>query len=145
MTYFMPNWPCKYGNLTYILGIPLNQSIICIKSSTSIGYFSNSTDLYVTSGWSLAPASMRRLRTQAPNSVKGASSMNEVPKGIPTVFKIEVFNALQTRFGPSKYTSFKISPSKRNLKLKMKTSLEVLNIMCPPQEPTCAWHCHCKK
>jgi hypothetical protein len=45
-----------------------------------------------------------------------------------SVFKIEVFNALQMRFGPSKYTSHN-NPSKRNLKLKMKaTSLEVLNM-----------------
>jgi hypothetical protein len=37
--------------------------------------------------------------------------------------------------------SFKIylsqnNPSKRNPKLNMKMSLEVLNIICPPQEPT---------
>ena len=38
------------------------------------------------------------------------------------MFQIEVFDAFQTRFGPSK----------RNPKLKMKkTSLEVLNIICP--------------
>ena len=51
------------------------------------------------------------------------------------VFKIEVFNALQMQFGPSK-----CSP-----KLKMKMSLEVLNIICPPQEPTSVRHCHYKK
>ena len=50
--------------------------------------------------------------------------------------KIEVFNALQTRFGPSKHTPSQNSPSKRNPILKMKTSLKVLNIICPPQEPT---------
>ena len=27
----------------------------------------------------------------------------------------------------------------------MKTSLEVLNTICPPQEPTCAGHCHYKE
>ena len=37
------------------------------------------------------------------------------------VFQIEVFNALQMRSGPSKC----------NPKLKMKTSLEVLDIICP--------------
>jgi hypothetical protein len=52
------------------------------------------------------------------------------------VFKIEVLNALQTRFGPSKYTSLKNNFSKRNPELKMKKSLEVLNIICPSQEPT---------
>jgi hypothetical protein len=29
-----------------------------------------------------------------------------------------------------------LSKQQRNPKLKMKTSLEVLNIKCPPQEPT---------
>jgi hypothetical protein len=29
--------------------------------------------------------------------------------------------------------------------LKMKMSLEVPNIICPPQEPTSARHCHYKK
>ena len=52
-----------------------------------------------------------------------------------SVFKIEVFDALQTRFGPSKYTSLKTDLSKRNSKLKMKTWLEVLNIIYPPQNP----------
>ena len=50
------------------------------------------------------------------------------------VFKIEVFIVLQTRYGPSKHTSPQNNPSKRNPKLKMKTSLEVLNIICPPQK-----------
>jgi hypothetical protein len=27
----------------------------------------------------------------------------------------------------------------------MKTSLEVINIICPPQEPTSVGHCHYKK
>ena len=50
------------------------------------------------------------------------------------MFKTKVFNALQTRLGPSKYTFLKTNPSKRNPKLKTKTSLEVLNIICSPQE-----------
>ena len=38
------------------------------------------------------------------------------------------------------------NPSERNPKLKMKTSsLEVLNTICPPQEPTSVGHCHYKK
>ena len=37
------------------------------------------------------------------------------------------------------------SPSNRNPKLKLKTSLEVLNIICPTQEPTSIGHCHYKK
>jgi hypothetical protein len=39
------------------------------------------------------------------------------------------------------------NPSKRNPTLKMKTSsLEVLDIICPPQEPTSILrHCHYKK
>ena len=62
------------------------------------------------------------------------------------VFKIEVFNALQARFGPSKYTPLKNNPSKRNPKLKTKTSsLEVLYVICPSQEPTSVGHCHYKK
>jgi hypothetical protein len=60
------------------------------------------------------------------------------------MFKIEVFDAFQMRFGPSKYTSLKTNPSKRNPKLNMKTSLEVLGIMCPPQEPTSVGYCHYK-
>jgi hypothetical protein len=53
------------------------------------------------------------------------------------VFKIEVFNALQTRFGPSNAIwPFKIylsqnNPSKCNPKLKMKTSLDVLKNFTP--------------
>jgi hypothetical protein len=61
------------------------------------------------------------------------------------MFKTEVFNALPTRFGPSKYTSLKKNPSKWNPKLKMKMSLEVLNIICPSQEATSVGHCHYKK
>jgi hypothetical protein len=57
------------------------------------------------------------------------------------VFKIEVFNALQMRFGPSKYTSLQKKPSKRNPKLKMKTLLEVLNKLDSAQEPTSVGHC----
>ena len=37
------------------------------------------------------------------------------------------------------------NPSRRNPKLKMKTALEVLDIICPPQEPTSVGHCHYKK
>ena len=37
------------------------------------------------------------------------------------------------------------NPSKSNPKLKMKTSLEVLNINYPPQEATSVGHCHYKK
>ena len=61
------------------------------------------------------------------------------------MFKIEVFNALQMRLGPSKYTSLKHNPSKRNPKLKMKTSLKVLNLICPPQGPTNIRQCHYKQ
>jgi hypothetical protein len=63
----------------------------------------------------------------------------------PPVFKIEVFNALQIQFSPSKYTSLKTTLSECNPKLKMETSLEVLNKFCPPQEPTSIGHCHYKK
>ena len=45
------------------------------------------------------------------------------------VFKIEVNNALQTRFGPSKC----------NPKLKMKTSLEVFNIIYPTTRTNKRW------
>ena len=61
------------------------------------------------------------------------------------MFKIEFFNALQTRFGPSKIYLSQNNPSKCNPKLKMKTSLEVLNIIYPPQEPISVGHCHYKK
>ena len=37
------------------------------------------------------------------------------------------------------------NPSKRNPELKLKTSLEVLSIICPRQEPKSASHCHYKK
>ena len=64
------------------------------------------------------------------------------------VFKIEVFDAFYTRFGPSKYIYLSQNNfSKRNPKLKMmKTlSLEVLNMICPSQELTRVGHCHYKK
>jgi hypothetical protein len=50
--------------------------------------------------------------------------------GEGAMFKIKVFNALQMQFGPLKYLS-QNNPSKRNPKLKMKTSLEVLNKNLP--------------
>ena len=50
------------------------------------------------------------------------------------MFEIEVFNALQTRFGPSKYTSLRTTLQKRNPKLKMKTPLEVPDIIGLAQE-----------
>jgi hypothetical protein len=59
------------------------------------------------------------------------------------MFKIEVFNALQTRFGPSNIYLSQNNPSKYNPKLK--TSLEILNIFRLPQEPTSVGHCHYKK
>ena len=59
--------------------------------------------------------------------------------------KFEVFNALWTWFGPSNIHLSQNNPSKCDLKLKMKTSLEVLNVICPPQEPTSVGHCHYKK
>ena len=58
------------------------------------------------------------------------------------MFKIEVFNALQT---PFKVYLSQNNPLKRNPELNMKTSLEVLNIICPSQEPTSVWHHHYKK
>ena len=48
------------------------------------------------------------------------------------VFKIEAFNALQLRFGPSKFTSFKTTLQNATPNCKMKTSLKVLNIISPP-------------
>ena len=43
-------------------------------------------------------------------------------------------------------TSLKINPpSKCNPKWKMKTSLEVFNILCSPKESTSVGHCHYKK
>ena len=45
-------------------------------------------------------------------------------KGLWAVFKIEVFNALQVRFGLTNINLFQNNPSKRNPKLKMKTSLK---------------------
>ena len=46
---------------------------------------------------------------------------------------------------PSKYTSPKTNPSKRNLKLKMKMSLGAHNILCMAQEPTSVGHCQLDK
>jgi serine/threonine protein kinase len=47
--------------------------------------------------------------------------------------------------GPFKIYLSENNPSKCNPKLKMKTSLEVLNIICLPQEPTSVGHCNYKK
>jgi hypothetical protein len=46
---------------------------------------------------------------------------------------------------PFKISLSQNNPSKRNPKLKMKTLFEVLNIICPSQEPTSVGHCHYKK
>jgi hypothetical protein len=64
---------------------------------------------------------------------KLSSSVWSTPQSLDTihaVFKIEVLNALQTRFGPFKCicTSLKTTSSKGNPNLKMKTSLEFLHI-----------------
>jgi hypothetical protein len=61
------------------------------------------------------------------------------------LFKIEVFNAIQTRFGPSKFTSLKTTLQNATPKLKLKMSLEVLNMIYMSQEPTSVGHCHYKK
>jgi hypothetical protein len=58
---------------------------------------------------------------------------------------MEVFNVLQTQFGPSKYTSLTTTLQNATLNWEMKTPLEVLNIICPSQEPTSEGHCHYKK
>ena len=65
----------------------------------------------------------------------------------PKVFKIQVFNALQNSnaIWPFKIDLSQKTPPKSNPKLKMKTSLKVLNRICPPQEPTSVGHCHYKK
>ena len=36
-------------------------------------------------------------------------------------------------------------PFKMQPQIETKTSLEVLNLICPPQEPTSVGHCHYKK
>ena len=65
---------------------------------------------------------------------------------LPPVFRIQVFNALQTRFGPSNHTSLQTTLENTIPNCKMKTSsLEDLNIIYPPQEPISVWHCHHKK
>ena len=58
------------------------------------------------------------------------------------VFKIEVFNALQMRFGPSNTYLFENNLPQRNPNLKMMTPVEVLNIICLPQEPTSVGQCY---
>jgi len=57
--------------------------------------------------------------------------------------KIDVFNALRTRLGPSKYTSLKKNPTKRNPRLKTKTSSKVPRYNFPAT--TSVGHCHYKK
>ena len=65
-----------------------------------------------------------------------------IPKISPDIewqamFKIEVLNALQIQIWPSKIYLSHNNPSYCNPELKMKTSsLEFLDIICPPQEPT---------
>ena len=60
--------------------------------------------------------------------------------------RLEVFNALQTRFGPSKYnTSLKTTLQNATPNCKMKTSLDVLDIIYQPPEPTNVGHSHYKK
>ena len=49
------------------------------------------------------------------------------------------------RYGPFKTYLSQNSLSKHNPTLKMKTSLEVLSIIYPHQEPTSVWHCRYKK
>ena len=58
---------------------------------------------------------------QTPQAVELGSQLepNRTHMGSSHCSKIEVFTALQTRFGPSKHTSLKTNPSKRNPKLKV--------------------------
>ena len=64
------------------------------------------------------------------------------------VFKIEVFNALQTLFPPSKYISFKL---KQTFTMRPRIENEDITwspqymIICPPQQPTSLGHCYYKK
>ena len=64
---------------------------------------------------------------------------------VGAVFKIEVFNAFQMQFGLSKYHSLKTTLQNTTPNLKMKMSLEVLNIIFSQQEPSSEGHCHYKK
>ena len=52
------------------------------------------------------------------------------------VFKLDVFDALETWFAPLKHTSLKTTLQNAT-QVENETSLEVLNTICPPQEPTC--------
>ena len=58
---------------------------------------------------------------------------------LPSVIKSEVFNALQTRFGTSKYTS--LETTLQNATPNEDVTWSPLYI-CPPQEPTNVGHCH---
>ena len=67
------------------------------------------------------------------------------------VFEVALRNNVQDRSlqcpsnAPFKIHLAQNDPSKRNPELKTKTSIEVLDITCPPQEPTSTRHCHYKK
>jgi hypothetical protein len=61
------------------------------------------------------------------------------------VFKVEVFNALQMQFGPSKYTSLKTTLQIATPIWKWGHRSKVLTIICPSQEPTSEERCHYKK
>ena len=62
------------------------------------------------------------------------------------VFKIEVFECPSNTIRPFKIYLFQNNPSKRNPKLKMNTSLKVLNIIFMSQKPPRSeGHCHYKK
>jgi hypothetical protein len=60
-----------------------------------------------------------------------------------TMFKIEVFNGLQMRFGPSKYTSLKTTLQTQP-QIGNKDDV-VVNTICAPQELTSVEHRHYKK
>ena len=53
------------------------------------------------------------------------------------MLKIEVFVAIQRRVWPFKFYLFQNNLSKRKTQLKMKTSIEVLNIVCHHKTNKC--------
>ena len=67
------------------------------------------------------------------------------PKGSMAVFRLKSSMPFKLDLGLQNIPHLsQNNPSNRNPKLNMKTSVEVLSIICLPQEPSSVGHCHYK-
>ena len=89
----------------------------CVSSHSGDLTFATCTNQFIERGAHIYPV----FCVPRAMSLQRQSSLRQ--KGWETMFKVEVINALQTRFGPSQYTSLKTTLQSATQNCKMNTSL----------------------